>query len=47
MNKEELLYENAMLREIIREQNEEIEHLQGKLDNIELYIKEYERGGLK
>lgn len=36
-----------MLREIIREQNEEIEHLQGKLDNIELYIKEYERGGLK
>lgn len=43
MNNEELLYENAMLREVIRELTEENNHLRSKLHNIELYINEYER----
>lgn len=43
MNNAELMMENIMLREIIQEQNEQIEFLERKLDNIELYIKEYER----
>lgn len=43
MNNQELMMENAMLREIIQEQSEEIEYLESKLYNIELYIKEYER----
>ena len=42
MNNEELLYENAMLREIIREQSEELERLEQKLYDIELCIKKYE-----
>ena len=43
MNNKELMMENAMLREIIQEQNAEIEFLESKLYNIELYIKECER----
>lgn len=43
MNNTELVLENSMLREIIEEQNEHIKFLERKLDNIELYIKEYER----
>ena len=31
-----------MLREVIREQNAELELLKSKLNNIEMYIKEYE-----
>lgn len=42
MTKEQLLCEISMLREVIREQNEEIEHLEHKLHSIELYIKGYE-----
>lgn len=45
MTKEQLLCEIQMLREVIREQNEEIEHLQHKLHSIELYIKGYEEMG--
>lgn len=43
MNNTELMMENAMLRDIIQEQSKEIDFLESKLYNIELYIKEYER----
>lgn len=45
MNREQLLCENKMLREVIQDLNEEIEHLRHKLHSIELYIKGYEEMG--
>lgn len=44
MNNEQLLYENATLREVIQDLVAENNHLRQKLYNIELYINEYERG---
>lgn len=43
MTNEQLLHENAMLREVIQDLVEENNHLRSKLYNIELYINEYER----
>ena len=41
MNTKELQAENMMLREVIREQNVEIELLEAKLYDIEQFIERY------